>query len=164
MKRRLPLPLSIVVAALGVLVAGCGSSEQSSAPDSKSLSFKITDGGCEPHDAKVAAGPVNFEVESEGSSVTEIEVVDSEAILGEKDNMADGLKGGFSLNLEAGESTLRGNGGAEEDGTLTVRGKLKGTSSPKVEAAIASYRGYLEENAAGLVAATKPFAAAVVSP
>lgn len=131
MKRLLPFTLSAFLAALGVLVAGCGSSDNSSAPGTKAVSFKITDAGCEPHDAKIAAGPVNFEVESESSSVTEIEVLDGEAILGEKENLTDGLTGGFSLNLEEGEYTLRCNGGAEEDGTLTVRGKLKGTSSPE---------------------------------
>jgi iron uptake system component EfeO len=160
--RRL-LPLTALVAALGLFAAGCGSDEKGSAAGTKTMSFKITDAGCQPHDAKVAAGPVDFEAESESSSVTEIEVLDGEAILGEKENLTDGLKGGFSLNLDAGEYTLRCNGGSEEDGTLTVSGKAPSTSSPEVEAAIASYRSYLEENADGLVAATKPFVATVLA-
>ena len=128
------------------------------------MSFKLTDAGCDPHDAKAPAGPINFEVENAGSAkVTEIEVLDGETILGEKENLTDGLSGSFSLTLEEGEYTLRCNGGDEEDGTLTVSGKLKAENSPEVEAAIAGYRDYLEENTDELVAKTKPFVAAVVA-
>ena len=78
-----------------------------------------------PHDAKAPAGPIIFEVENAGSSaVTELEVLDGETILGEVENLSEGLSGSFSLTLEKGEYTLRCNGGAEEDGTLTVTGKL----------------------------------------
>ena len=57
------------------------------------LSFKLTDAGCDPHDAKAPAGPINFEIENGGSgSVTEIEVLDGETILGEKENLTEGLQ------------------------------------------------------------------------
>jgi len=103
-------------------------------------------------------------VENAGSSrVTELEVLDGETILGEVENLSDGLSGSFSLTLEKGEYTLRCNGGDEEDGTLTVSGKLNSKSTPQVEKAIAQYRGYLEENTDELVAKTQPFVAAVVA-
>ncbi|HVO55678.1 MAG TPA: iron uptake system protein EfeO [Solirubrobacterales bacterium] len=155
------------IAALGLVASACGSSsssgDSSSSSDATTLAFKITDDGCSPHDAKAPAGPITFEAEGESSSVTELEVLDGETILGEKENLVEGLDGSFSLTLEEGEYTIRCNGGSEEDGTLKVTGKLKSGDSPEVEEAIASYRDYLEENTAELTAKTKPFVAAVVA-
>jgi iron uptake system component EfeO len=151
----------LVLGALGVFAVGCGSSDDAPA-GAKKLSFKLTDAGCDPHDAKAPAGPINFEVENAGSSsVTELEALDGETILGEIENLSEGLSGSFSLTLEKGEYTLRCNGGSEEDGTLTVTGGAKAQTNPEAEAAIADYRKYLEQNTTELVAATAPFVAAV---
>jgi iron uptake system component EfeO len=164
---RLPVRVVLLAAALGALalfVSACGSSDDETTAGATAMSFKLTDAGCDPHNAKAPAGPINFEIENDGSgSVTELEVLDGETILGEKENLTEGLNGSFSLTLEEGEYILRCNGGSEEDGTLTVTGKLKGANSPEIEQAIADYRDYLEENTAELTAATQPFVAAVVA-
>jgi iron uptake system component EfeO len=149
-------------AMLALLATACGSSDDAPA-GAETMSFKITDAGCDPHDARAKAGPIDFEVESESSMVTELEVLDGETILGEKENLTEGLNGSFSLTLEEGEYTVRCNGGSEEDGTLTVSGKLDSSNSPEVEEAIAEYREYLEENTAELTAKAMPFVAAVVA-
>jgi iron uptake system component EfeO len=146
------------LAAFGL--GACGSSDDAPA-GAKTLSFELTDAGCIPHDAKAPAGPINFEANGASASVTELEVLDGETILGEKENLTDGLSGSFSLTLEEGEYTLRCNGGDQEDGTLIVTGKLDAATSPQVEKSIAQYRDYLEENTAELVAKTAPFVAAV---
>jgi iron uptake system component EfeO len=163
---RFPVRLSPALLAVGLvalLVAGCGSSDDGPA-GAKKMSFKLTDAGCDPHDAKAPAGPLTFEVENAGSSsVTELEVMDGETILGEVENLSDGLSGNFSLTLEKGEYTLRCNGGSEEDGTLTVTGGTQAQADPKTEAVVAGYRKYLEQNTGELVAATAPFVAAVVA-
>jgi iron uptake system component EfeO len=111
----------LLLAAFALLAAGCGSGQGTPA-GAKTLSFELTDAGCDPHDAAAPAGPITFEIEGGSSSVTELEVLDGEKILGEKENVTDGLTGGFSLDLEAGVYTLRCDGGRDEDGTLTVRG------------------------------------------
>jgi iron uptake system component EfeO len=156
----------MIVAVLGILalfLAACGSSDEAPA-GSREMTFKLTDAGCDPHDASAPAGPINFEVENDGTgSVTEMEVLDGETILGERENITEGLDGSFSLTLEEGEYTLRCNGGTEEDGTLKVTGKLKTTASPEVEKAIADYRRYLETNTEELTAKTKPFVEAVIA-
>lgn len=153
--------LLIAAALLAVLASACGSSDD--APQGgKKLSFELTDAGCDPHNAEAPAGPLVFDVENAGSgSVTELEVLDGETILGEVENLSEGLTGSFSLTLEKGEYTLRCNGGSEEDGTLTVTGDTTAKTSPEIEAAISRYREYLEKNTAELVAKTAPFVAAV---
>jgi len=155
--------IGAVLALLAVFATACGSSDDP--PEgAKMLSFKLTDAGCDPHNAEAPAGPINFEVENAGSStVTELEVLDGETVLGEKENLTEGLGGSFVLTLERGEYTLVCNGGSEGGGTLTVTGKLRGDSSPEVDAAVTEYRKYLEQNADELVAETRPFVAAVAA-
>jgi iron uptake system component EfeO len=158
-----PLLIAAGIGLVALFAAACGSSDDAPA-GAKKMAFTLTDAGCEPNSAKAPAGPITFDVENAGTSkVTELEVLDGETILGEVENLSDGLSGSFSLTLEKGEYTLYCPGGDEEKGTLTVSGELKAENSPEVEAAIAQYRKYLEDNTAELVAATEPFVAAVVA-
>jgi len=158
-----PALLATGVALAAILATGCGTSDDAPS-NAKRMSFSLTDAGCEPNRAKAPAGPIVFEVENAGTSkVTELEVLDGETILGEVENLSDGLSGTFSLTLEQGEYTLYCPGGSEERGTLTVSGRLQANDSPQVEAAIADYRSYLEQSTGELVAATEPFTAAVIA-
>lgn len=148
---------------LVLFATACGSSEDPP-PGAKKLSFELTDEGCLPRQASAPAGPITFEAENTGTTkVTEIEVMEGDTILGEKENLSDGLSGSFSLTLDAGEYTIYCPGGDVEKGTLTVSGELKAKGSAKADAAVADYREYLEENTEELVAKTKPFVAAVVA-
>jgi iron uptake system component EfeO len=164
--RRIPVRPSLIAAGIGliaILAAGCGSNDDAPA-GAKQMPFTLTDAGCEPNEAKAPAGPIVFDVENAGTSkVTELEVLDGDTILGEVENLSDGLSGTFSLTLEQGEYTLYCPGGSDERGTLTVSGELKADNSPQVEAAIGQYRSYLEENTGELVAATAPFTAAAIA-
>lgn len=109
-------------AALALVLSACGSSEDSPA-NAKKVAFKLTDEGCEPHDTTAAAGPLVFEIENAGTSkVTEMEIMEGEKVLGEEENITDGLAGSFSATLEAGKYTIYCPGGSNERGTLTVTG------------------------------------------
>jgi iron uptake system component EfeO len=161
---RFPVRAALLVAAAGLLAlfaSACGGSDD--APEgARTMSFELTDAGCVPHTAKAPAGPTTFDVENAGTSkVSEFEVLDGNTILGEKENLSDGLSGSFSVTLEQGEYTLYCPGGDEEKGTLTVSGKLETENRPQVEDAISRYRDYLEKNTAELVSTTAPFVAAV---
>jgi iron uptake system component EfeO len=146
---------------IALVATACGSSEDPP-PGAKKLSFELTDEGCLPHAAKAPAGPITFEAENTGTTkVTEIEVMEGDTILGEKENLSDGLSGSFSLTLDAGKYTIYCPGGDGERGTLTVSGELKAKGSAKADAAVAGYREYLEQNTDELVAKTAPFVAAV---
>src|SRR3954453_20104319 len=110
---------------LALVATACGSSEDTPA-GAKKMAFKLTDAGCERHDAKAPAGPIVFEIENVGTSkVTEMEIMDGEKVLGEEENIADGLSGSFSTTLAAGKYTIYCPGGSEERGTLTVTGEGK---------------------------------------
>lgn len=121
-----PVRLSLAAAALGLaaaLTAGCGSSAQSAPPNAKTLKFAITDAGCRPANATVAAGPVVFDVSNGGTSkVSEFEVLEGTDIIGEKEDLVEGLSGSFWITLSKGTYTLYCPGGSHERGTLTVTG------------------------------------------
>jgi iron uptake system component EfeO len=159
-----PALIATSIGLIALLAAGCGSSENAP-PGAKKLSFELTDAGCVPNTATVSAGPIVFEVENAGTtSVTEFEVLDGETILGEKENLSDGLSGSFSLTLDGGEYTLYCPGGSDERGTLTVTGTADTTATaPDEKEAVEEYRSYLEENADQLVERTKAFVDAVIA-
>ncbi len=159
-----PVLVAVSLGATATFASACGSSDDAPA-GAKKMAFQLTDAGCVPNTANAPAGPIVFDVENAGTSkVTEFEVLDGETIMGEVENLSDGLSGSFSLSLDQGDYTLYCPGGEDERGTLTVTGKLKATgSSPKAADAVAGYREYLEENTAELVAATEPFVAAVLA-
>jgi iron uptake system component EfeO len=116
-----PALAALVLAGLATTAAACGSSDEPP-KGAVELSFKLTDAGCVPHDATVKAGPVEFEVENAGTSkVSEFEVLDGDEILGEEEDLSEGLDGSFSVTLEKRRYTLYCPGGASERGTLTVR-------------------------------------------
>lgn len=152
------------IAAVALFAAGCGSDD---APEgAKKLSFTLTDAGCDPTDASAPAGPITFDVTNDGAdAVTEMEILDGDKILGERENLTDGLSADFSLNLDAGDYTIYCPGGDTERGTLTVTGSSAATSStsenPNAAAAVKQYREYVETNTAALVAVTKTFTDAV---
>lgn len=117
-----PSLAAAAIGLVGLLAVGCGSSNDVPA-DAKQMAFTLTDAGCVPNSAKAPVGPIVFEVENAGTSkVHEFEVLDGEKILGEVENLSDGLTGSFSLTLEQGEYVLYCPGGEEEKGTLTVSG------------------------------------------
>jgi len=110
------------LAGLAALGAGCGSSEDAPA-GAKKLAFELTDQGCVPSSASAPAGPVVFEVENTGTAkVTEFEILDGDEIVGEKENLTEGLTGEFNLDLDPGKYTIYCPGGETERGTLTVSG------------------------------------------
>lgn len=168
MKRPPLLAFFCVLAAPALVLfsSGCGSSSDAAPAGAKKVAIKLTDAGCDPHDLEVPAGPLEFEIENAGSAtVTEMEVLEGETILGEKENLAEGLSGSFSLTLDPGKYTLRCNGGEDEDGALTATGSAGAAAkaTPAEAAAVRTYRTYLEENTAELLAQTKPFVAAVIA-
>lgn len=159
-----PIYMAASLAIGAALLAGCGESDDLPAGATK-LSFKLTDAGCDPARANVPAGPVTLDVTNDGAAgVTELEVLDGDTILGEKENLSDGLSGSFTLTLDAGSYTLYCPGGdSAERGTLTVTGQSKTAQSGEETAAVDDYRRYIEAQTAALIGDTEAFVQAVKS-
>ena len=109
--------------ALVFLAAACGE-ESTGGGGGNSVAVKLTEAGCDPAALEVAAGKTTFEVTNDGAdAVTEFELLDGEKVLGEAENVAPGLSGEFTVELDPGEYTTYCPGGTSvERGKLTVTG------------------------------------------
>ena len=153
------------VAALGV--AGCGTS--SNAPEgAKQVAVTLVDSGCTPDQIHVAAGPVSFDVSNGGTSkVSEMELKNSSGIiLGESENVVEGVPGHFSLNLKPGTYVVNCPTGDHEDqghliATGTAVGRPTGASAALLTKATAAYKAYVIAQTAELQKGTRQFVAAL---
>ncbi len=158
----LPALTATALAALGL--AACASSEGGGA---KQLKFTLTDQGCSPAHASVAAGPVTFLVTNGGTShTTELELRSpSGYVLGERENLVAGLSGSFSLDLQPGTYVLACPSTANLTlGKLTVTGKPHPETGPSevlLGTAVLQYRTYVEEQTEALLAGVRRFATAI---
>jgi iron uptake system component EfeO len=158
----------VAVAATSGLVA-CGSDQGGKAADGgRQLAVKLTDQGCSPAKTTVPAGPLTISVSNGGSSaVTEMELKDSSGIiLGERENIAAGLSGTFSLNVKPGKYKMNcPNGDEEDNGVLLVTGapgKVGGASAnPLLAKAVSGYRAYVVKETARLLSGARSFVAAL---
>src|SRR4051812_6288098 len=93
-------PLAAATAAC-LLAAACSGS--SSGGTTRTVKVALDDRGCAPSAASAPAGPVTFEVTSSGSGkVSEVELMQGSRVLGEKENLAPGLGGSFTVQLSEG--------------------------------------------------------------
>ena len=135
----------VVVAGTALLVvallAGCGSSGGGGggAKGANHVKVPLTDAGCTPAQIKIASGPTTFDVTNDGAgAVTEFEVMKGSRILGEVENVAQGLSRSFSLTLQPGTYVTNCSGGkSSAKGTLAVTGAAVAPSQDaKVAAAL----------------------------
>jgi iron uptake system component EfeO len=163
------LLLALAASPLLLLTACGGGSEAASGGASGApgtVKITLTDDGCTAEPTSVTAGARTFEVVNEGaSSVTEGELVNSGGrIVGERENLTPGLKGTFSLTLDAGDYTVQCPNAATESSKFTVTGAAaaaSGTADPLFAAATQGYQDYVKAQVADLVTATSAFTAAV---
>jgi iron uptake system component EfeO len=93
--------------------AGAASAPASSAPavsaptGSSDVNIVLTNAGCPPDRASVPAGTIVFNVSNVGGdAVSEVELLQNETSLGERENLAPGLSGSFTLVLQPGSYVL----------------------------------------------------------
>jgi iron uptake system component EfeO len=159
--------IAIVAATLvASALSACGNA--ASSKGSRQIAVTLTDSGCTPRQIAVAAGPVTFNVTNGGTSkVSEMELKRSDGvILGESENVVEGIKGSFSLNLDPGRYVVSCPTGEDEDqGTLLASGtataKPEGASAALLEQATDGYKRYVEAEVALLRAGVARFAAAL---
>jgi iron uptake system component EfeO len=131
------------------------------------VNITLTPQGCTPKPAKIATGPVNFNVKNKNAgAVTEAELrtKDLSHILGEQENLTPGLSGGFSLVVQPGKYVVNCPGATQQHATLTVTGKSK-ASSWKTNAvltdAVSGYASYVNQNVTSMVTSTQALCTAI---
>jgi iron uptake system component EfeO len=169
MTRILALAGACLLAACATTACGSSSTPAKTAGGGRTreLKFELTDDGCTPATAKVAAGPVRIVATNPASTKTdEIELKNADGIImGERENLAPGLSADFTLDLRPGEYTLNCTFGNDQrdNGKLIVTGAsaASGADDALLTAAVADYGRYVQGETTKLVAATKRFTAAL---
>ncbi|WP_308465396.1 iron uptake system protein EfeO [Rathayibacter soli] len=125
----------VTAAALAVTgsLAGCSTDGASADAPAKSgiaqVSITLASDGsndtCALSATSAPAGPVTFTVKNESSTaITEVELLSQQRIIGEKENLAPGLKPvSFTLTLGGGTYQVQCPGAQKETQTFTVTGK-----------------------------------------
>ncbi len=166
--------------ALLVTLNACSSSKSSSTPAADSGSAGSSAPAGDPHVANVTitsdkcvadrpaydAGGLTVNVTNQNATgVTEVELLNGERIIGEKENLAPGFKGSFSINVQPGTYQLYCPGATTERVPLTVTGTA--TTAPVTDThallvqGTKDYGTYVEGQVQELVDNVKPLVAAV---
>jgi iron uptake system component EfeO len=170
--RAFPIAAVLTAIAVSALAAGCGSGTKSSADGvgakAQTLVVTLTDAGCAPAKLQAKAGSVTFDVSNGGTSkVSELELKNTDGIiLGERENIVEGIDGSFTLDLQPGRYVLScPNGDKEDNGVLVVTGNAApaqvNAAAALLQKATAGYRAYVVAQTAQLVAGTRRFVAAL---
>lgn len=162
-----PRHLAVLLLAPGLVMASAACAKTEDASDAKgAIKVKITDDGCEPTPAKAPSGQVTFAVEGGSAKATEAELksADGRNILGERENLTDGLTGNFKLNLREGTYKMYCPGAKQDtwDFTVSEGEQVKDwKDNPKLVAAVKGYSDYVEQQTDLLGTVTTAFTDAV---
>ncbi|WP_371580773.1 iron uptake system protein EfeO [Streptomyces sp. NBC_01314] len=163
-----PLRLSAVTAAATVaaLTAVTGCTEKSSAGADGAISVTATDTKCEVSKKEFPAGHVELDIENKGSKVTEVYLLfPDDRVVTERENIGPGTKQKVTAEVKAGDYRIACKPGMKGDG---IRQDVKATGGgkvakrdPRLDAAVASYRKYVQGQADETLPLVKVFAEAV---
>ena len=137
--RHAAAPLVLTATLIGTVTA-CSGSSGGGAPASGSAAaaqsahvanVTITSAkGCELDHTQFAAGGITFNVTNkDATAVSEIELLEGERILGEKENIPPGLGGQFAVKVDAGTYTVYCPGAPVEKSTIKVTGRAAPVSN-----------------------------------
>ncbi|MFJ4849731.1 MULTISPECIES: iron uptake system protein EfeO [unclassified Streptomyces] len=156
------------VAAAGIVVAvtavtGCA--EKADSASSDAITVTASDTACDVSKTTFPAGHVQLAVENKGSKVTEVYVyTPSDKIVTERENIGPGTKATITAEIKAGSYEIACKPGMQGDGIrqkITVTGKGAVKSDPRLDAAVAAYRKYAQEQADQTIPVVQQFADAV---
>jgi iron uptake system component EfeO len=147
----------------GLLLVSACNEDTAAAGDAPTVTVTLNDQGCALSSHTQAAGPVTFRVTNSGSSkVTEAEIMQGDRILGEKENIAPGLDGSFTVSLKEGSYVLRCPGGTgPKDQAFTVTPGTVAAGDAQARAATEAYASYVRAEVAAGVRATRKLTDAV---
>jgi iron uptake system component EfeO len=114
--------------------------------------------GCELNTTEFAAGGITFTITNkDATSVSEVELLAGERILGEKENVPAGLGGQFAVKVDAGKYTVYCPGAQQERSTITVTGKAAAVNedvASLLKRGTADYKTYVDTQVGYLVDTT----------
>ncbi|UNO42391.1 iron uptake system protein EfeO [Streptomyces sp. MST-110588] len=163
---------AVTVAAALTAVSGCAQKSDAEAADGAdggAIRVTASDDACEVSKKSFPAGHVQFAVKNAGSKVTEVYVyAPGDRIVTERENIGPGISQEITATIKAGTYEIACKPGMKGDGIrqkVTVTGKGAGPAArdPKLDAAVAAYRKYVQEQADATLPKAKEFAAAVKS-
>ncbi|SDK92577.1 iron uptake system protein EfeO [Streptomyces indicus] len=157
---------SATAVALAFIATGCTEKSDAKAGDENLISVVATDDTCEVDKKEFPAGHVELAVENKGSKVTEVYILyPDDRIVTERENIGPGTKQKVTAEVKAGSYQIACKPGMKGDG---IRQQVKATGGgtaakrdPKLDAAVAAYRKYAQEQADQTLPLAKEFAEAV---
>ncbi|MFF3453767.1 iron uptake system protein EfeO [Streptomyces sp. NPDC002730] len=164
-----PVRLSVVTAAATVAaltaVTGCAEKSDAKGGDG-AVQVTAKDDSCEVSKKEFPAGHVQLDIENKGSKVTEVYVLFPDGrIVTERENIGPGTKANITAEVKAGDYEIACKPGMKGDGIrqkVTAAGNGKAAKrSPQMDAAVAAYRQYVQQQADETLPKVKVFTDAV---
>ncbi|SEF08825.1 iron uptake system protein EfeO [Streptomyces sp. Ag109_O5-10] len=159
---RLTVTAAATVAALTALSACTAKSD---AKGDDAIQVTAADAKCETSAKSVPAGHVTLAIENTGSKATEVEILfPDDRIVSEKENIGPGTKYTLTAEVKAGSYEIACRPGMKGHGVrqkLTVTGGAVAKRDPKLDAAVAAYREYAQEQADATIPKVQTFVDAV---
>ncbi|WP_328496704.1 EfeM/EfeO family lipoprotein [Streptomyces sp. NBC_00414] len=162
---RLSVVTAAATAAALAAVTGCTEKSDASSEDHV-VEVTATDTKCEVSKTEFPAGHVQMDVTNKGSKVTEVYLLfPDDRIVTERENIGPGTRQKVTAEVKAGDYRIackpgmKGKG-IRQDVTVTGGGKAA-KRDPRLDAAVASYRQYAQEQADETLPKAKVFTDAV---
>jgi iron uptake system component EfeO len=116
------------VAALAVILPLAACTQD--APESGAIDVVASESECTPSRTELSAGVTEFRVSNQGNQATELYVLRPDgSIVSERENIAPGVSAAITVELAAGDYSLRCRPNDSSDGVTTAI-KVSGTRPP----------------------------------
>lgn len=153
------------------VLAGCSSGGSGGEGGAQKLTVTGTDAECSPSTGALPAGVNEITFKNKGSKENEIYVLRPDgSIVGERENVGPGISVNLTVELPAGAYAVQCKPGMVGKGIqapLTVTGVAASggvkAADPRLDAAVAAYRTYVDEQASSSLAGAKALAAAIAA-
>ncbi|WP_336051458.1 iron uptake system protein EfeO [Streptomyces sp. CA2R101] len=163
---RSSVAVALAAATAVTAVAGCAAKNEGKGGGKGAIEVTATDSSCELSAKEFPAGHVRFSVQNKGSKVTEVYVyAPGDRIVTERENIGPGTHAEITAEIKAGAYEVACKPGMKGHGIrqkVTASGKgANAQRDPKLDAAVAAYRTYVQEQADQTLPAAQKFADAV---
>lgn len=165
------IPVALALLAVGGLLAGCVPNAPAG-DDATVVAVDSSNDGCDLDTSTVTSGTVTFEVTNSGDGITEFYLLgdDGLSIVAEVENIAPGSTRDLTVVAQPGsyftecKPGMIGTGVGRAEFTVTGDAvKADADTEAALDAAVASYTAYTEDQAAQLVPAVEEFVAAYLA-